>query len=223
MHQRTPSLPHYCHEHRVPNLKISTISTRVFKQGAEASSAEGPRVLGFLSRSLQGSPGIGIPLGWIVHPGYRGAQHTPSYNQVQTVILLCPRCWSWVGLPLPSRSQVAQSCCLGTWQLGGLQGRTRPHRGGHGSRRRWCQPHSDGSTVDHHAGHMGGRRGQEGETQDMAVVELREGHRRWAWSASRSRGPACSEWQPLPISRPGGKTWALDKRTEKHTVFVTCS
>lgn len=138
MHQRTPSLPHYRHEQRVPNLKISTISTRVFKQGAEVSSTEGPRVLGFLSRSLQGSPSISIPLGWIVPPWYTGAQHTPSYNQVQTVILLCPRCWSWVGLPLPSRSQVAQSCCLGTWEWGSLQGRTRPHRGGHGSRRRWC-------------------------------------------------------------------------------------
>ena len=54
---------------KVPNLKISTISTRVFKQGAEASSAEGPGVLGFLSRSLQGSPSVGTPWAGSPTPG----------------------------------------------------------------------------------------------------------------------------------------------------------
>ena len=102
MHYRTPSLPHYSHEQRVPNLKISTIPTRVFKQGAEASSAEGPGVLGFLSRSLQGSPSVGTPLGWITHPWYMGAQHTPSCNRVQ--LSFCYVQDAGPGLVFPSRS-----------------------------------------------------------------------------------------------------------------------
>lgn len=79
-----------------------------------------------------------------------------------------------------------QSCCLGTWEWGGLQGRTRPPRGGHrgtGGEGSGAQPHSDGSTVHHHMGHVGGRQGQEGETQDVAVVELCRGHLWWAWLA----------------------------------------
>ena len=71
-------------------------------------------------------------------------------------------------------------------------------------------------------GHVGGRQGQEGETQDVAVVEPCGGHLWWAWLASRSQGLARSERQPLhpPFQ---GISWALNERTKKHTVFVTRS